>query len=90
MQPHVKIYLKYFDLGEQHLITCEICMKQGRVDGQGFDIHHIEGRGSDEIKNIMCLCRLCHISAHKGTFSKDELQLIHNYFMTGRRKSFVK
>lgn len=83
MQKHIKTYLEYFDLGEQDVITCEACCKQGRVDGQGFDIHHIQGRGKgkDVIRNLMCLCRRCHDEAHNGKCSKDQLQLIHNYFV---------
>jgi hypothetical protein len=46
--------MKHFDLGEQDILTCECCMKQGRVDGEGFDFHHIWGRGKDKdvIQNI--------------------------------------
>jgi len=83
--------MKYFDLGEQDLLCCECCMNQGRADGEGFDIHHIEGRGpgKDVIKNLMCLCRKHHDMAHTGKLPKSELQLIHNYFLQGTRKKFV-
>jgi len=91
MQKYVKIYLDYFDLGEQDLITCEACMKQGRIDGSGFDLHHVYGRGKgkDVITNLMCLCRKHHDMAHKS-ISKSEMMLIHNYFLTGKRKIFLK
>jgi predicted restriction endonuclease len=67
-------------------------MKQGRADGQGFDIHHIEGRGEgkDVIKNLMCLCRKHHDMVHASKIAKSELQLIHNYYLQGTRKPFVK
>ena len=39
MVKHVKIYMRYFDLGEQDIIYCEICHTKA------VDIHHIHGRG---------------------------------------------
>lgn len=47
MKPHIKVYMKHFDLGEQDLCACEVCTKMGRIDNGGFDIHHIWGRGKD-------------------------------------------
>lgn len=92
MKSHIQIYLNYFDLGLQDIITCECCTKQGRVDGSGFDLHHIWGRGKDKdvIQNLMLLCRRHHEMAHNGKVTKSELQLIHNYFMQGQRKIFIK
>ena len=92
MTPHVKIYMKFFDLGEQDIITCEGCLKQGRIDGQSFDIHHIQGRigkESNAIRNLMALCRKCHDKAHNSKISKSELQYIHNCFLVGNRKQFI-
>mgnify|MGYP006921356763 CR=1 FL=1 len=92
MQKYIKTYLDYFDLGEQDLITCEACGKQGRVDGGGFDIHHIWGRtkpDADEITNIMCLCRKHHEAAHKD-ISKADMQLIHNFYLQGTRRKFLR
>jgi hypothetical protein len=92
MQKHIKAYLDYFDLGEQDLIACEFCMKEGRVDGSGFDIHHIAGRvGKDanDIKNLICLCRKHHDMVHAG-MPKSEVRYIHNFVLTGRRKIFIK
>jgi hypothetical protein len=93
MQNYIKIYLKYFDLGDQDVIQCECCMRSGRLDNGGFDIHHIEGRGEgkDVIKNLMCLCRSCHTKVHeKNLFNKGDLQYIHNCYISGKRKSFIK
>jgi 5-methylcytosine-specific restriction endonuclease McrA len=91
MKSHIKIYLNYFDLGEQDICRCEGCMREGRIDGEGFDIHHIWGRGKDKdvINNLMLLCRKCHNRAHEK-LSKSELQLIHNNVMQGNRKQFLK
>jgi hypothetical protein len=92
MQKYIKTYLDHFDLGEQDLCTCECCLKQGRVDGGGFDIHHVNGRGKgkDTVQNLACLCRKHHTDAHNGKISKSELMLIHNNFLVGNRKVFVK
>ena len=96
VKKHVSIYLAHFDIGEQDIITCEVCGKQGRVDSGGFDIHHVVFRsrgGKDEIKNLMCLCRTpqgkgCHDKAHSEEYKEGELKLIHGYFMAGVRKRF--
>jgi hypothetical protein len=92
MQNHTKVYLKHFDVGEQDLIACEVCQKQGRVDGEGFDIHHLDGRGNDKdvIENLMCTCRRCHKKIHEGLFNKAELKLMHRYFLSGYPKKFRK
>ena len=91
MQKHTKIYLKYFEYGEQSIITCEACGKQGRADFGGFDIHHINGRGrgKDTIENLACLCRKCHTLAHTK-LSKGDVQYIHNNYLAGNRKKFMK
>ena len=92
MQPHVKIYLNHFNIGEQENVTCEACLREGRADLGGFDIHHINGRGKgkDMIDNLMCLCRRCHTNVHKGELNKGDCALIHNYFLSGKRIKFVK
>ena len=93
MQKHTKIFMKYYNLGEQDIIMCEACGKQGRIDGSGFDLHHINGRGKgkDVIENLILLCRRCHNKAHELTLTKEELQLIHNYALTRMSKrDFIK
>ena len=92
MQKYVKNYLTHFDLGEQDICQCEACGKQGRLDGDGFDIHHIHGRISDEVNNLILLCRKCHERAHGGIhpLSKGEFQYIHNKFLLGNRKPLLK
>ena len=92
MTSHLVVYMRFFDIGMQDIVQCECCMKEGRIDGQGFDLHHIQGRiGKDanNIRNIMLLCRKCHEKAH-STLSKSELQLIHNYVLQGNRKVYIK
>ena len=80
MLKHIKVYLTYYDIGEQDVISCENCPHSGRIDRGGFDIHHINGRGKgkDVIENLMCLCRKCHDKANTNELSRKELQEIHN------------
>lgn len=84
MQKHTKIYLDYFDYGENDFIPYECCQ------GKSVDIHHINGRGKnkDVISNLMAVCRKCHERLH-STVSKGEAQLIHNNFLAGNRKQFL-
>ena len=86
MQKHTTIYFKHFDYGETDILLCECCQRQA------VDIHHIQGRGKgkDVIENLMALCRRCHDMAHMEKLSKGELQYIHNNFLNGVRKQFVK
>ena len=86
MTKHCRIYMKHFNYGEQDIILCEAC------GGVAVDIHHINGRigeDADDIRNLMALCRRCHEKAHLMKLDKSDLQLIHNYFLTGQRKQFL-
>jgi hypothetical protein len=85
MQKHTKIYLDYFDFKTESEVMCEAC------GSQAVDVHHITGRGKDKdvIGNLMALCRKHHTQAH-STIPKSEMQLIHNYFLQGTRKIFLK
>lgn len=85
MKKHTKIYLDYFEYGEQDFIPCENCGKKA------VDIHHIEVKGmggskaKDYIENLIALCRKCHELAHSNEFSKNDLTLMHRYKMSGYR-----
>ena len=81
MKKHVKIYLKFYQLGIDLIWRCECCNKQDRI--QNFDIHHIHGRGKgmDVIENLMCLCRDCPKKAHSIANSKQIFSNLHNEFM---------
>jgi 5-methylcytosine-specific restriction endonuclease McrA len=78
--------MKHFDYGETDFIPCEAC---GRP---AVDIHHIHGRGEgkDVIENLIALCRKCHDMCHAEKLNKETVQLIHNYFLGGSRKHFMK
>ena len=70
MKRHIKNYLKEHGYSMQDVILCERC---------GFiavDIHHIIYKsqgGSDEVENLIALCRDCHEMSHSGEISKQEL-----------------
>ena len=82
MQPHVKIYLNYFDYGMDDFVPCELC---GR---RSVDIHHIQGRGKGKnvITNLMALCRSCHTKAHTSV-NKAVMQARHDIFLENKSKS---
>ncbi len=91
MQKHVSNYLKYFDIGETDVWYCEACMKEFHINN-GLQIHHIIYRshgGTDDVKNCMSLCVKHHDQAHACKIPQSELLLIHNYFLTGKRKRFL-
>ena len=89
MTKHCKIYMAYFDYVVAEEIPCEAC---GKIPIN--DVHHINGRGKgkDVIGNLIGLCRKCHDRAHGGKnyVNKEQFQLIHNYFLQGTRKQFLK
>ena len=94
MEKHVRVYMKYFDIGETDTWVCEACTRELPINN-GLNIHHINGRGpgKDVIENLMCLCiEKCHVRAHssKNYVSKEEFQYIHNNFLAGNRKAFLK
>lgn len=86
MEKYKQIYVTYFEYGIQDYIPCELCGKQAA------DIHHIYGRGKgkDVIENLMAVCRDCHTDAHNEKISKSEMQYIHNNWLAGNRKKFIK
>ena len=85
MKPHVRIYMKHFGYAEQDIIPCEAC------GSPAVDVHHIYGRGEgkDVIENLMALCRKHHEQAH-SIYDKFTMQTIHNYYLSGQRKIYLK
>ena len=61
MKKHTLTYLNHFGYDTSSFIPCEVC------GTTAVDIHHIECRGiggskaSDNIENLMALCREDHI-----------------------------
>ena len=68
MRKHTKIYMQFFDYGEQDFVMCEMCQQDRAVD-----VHHIQSRGmggskeKDFIEILMGLCRECHIKAESDS-----------------------
>ena len=66
MKSHTKVYMQFFDYGEQDFIPCEMC------GSRATDIHHIERRTrnkvtNDFVENLVGLCRDCHIKAESDS-----------------------
>lgn len=81
MQKHIKIYLEHTHK-LPHELLCEIC-----GSNQAIDIHHIESRrykDSDNIKNLIALCRKHHTWIHaNNTFeNKQKLHYLANERLT--------
>lgn len=78
MKPHVKLYFKHFGYDETDFISCEIC------GAKSVDIHHVNARGmggtkeSDNIKNLMALCRECHLKYGDKKQYLEFLKEAHN------------
>ena len=71
MAKHIKNYRKYFNIGDQDVLTCSWCNM-----AQAVDLHHIvyrSSKGTDEVANIIALCRSCHEKAHKRDISESDL-----------------
>jgi hypothetical protein len=62
LKNHTKVYMTFFDYGEQDFVMCEFCQQDRAVD-----IHHLEKQSKfgnkkekDYIENLVGLCRDCH------------------------------
>lgn len=87
MTKHCKIYMNHFDYKADEFIPCEIC------NSRSVDIHHINGRGMGKnvIENLMSLCRICHNEIHNTVkFTRQQVQEIHNNFLTGNKLYFFR
>ena len=79
-QKHIKVYREFYGIGDQDQSPmCAICSNQAN------DIHHIYSRGlkafifdgksygTNEIINLIALCRKHHEDAHGGVYLKEYL-----------------
>ena len=69
MRNHTKVYMQFFDYGEQDLILCEM-----ECGSRAVDIHHLTKQSKfgskkekDYIENLMGLCRECHLKAESDS-----------------------
>lgn len=61
----------YVEVRERDLWRCRACGK-----GDLLEAHHITYRshgGTDTLDNLITLCKQCHMDAHAGHVSKEEL-----------------
>jgi 5-methylcytosine-specific restriction endonuclease McrA len=81
MKKHTKLYLDYFGYTKDEFISCEVC------GNRAVDIHHINCRGmggskvKDEIKNLMAVCRDCHLKYGDKKEFMEMLNETHYKFM---------
>ncbi len=67
MKPHVENYMKAEGYCREDVIICEMCNEIA------VDIHHIDYKsqgGTDEVKNLIALCRKHHDLAHAKKIEK--------------------
>lgn len=90
MQPHTKLYIKFYGYGqEQEYVPCEIC---GRPC---VDIHHIDARGMggsgerDFIENLFGLCREHHDRCEDGTITLQRQYELHFAFIASEKPLYV-
>lgn len=83
MQPHTKVYLDHFGLGEQDQIFDEVdFLEHGKLT-IAVDIHHVNGRSKDgnAIQNLIALSRYNHNLAHESKHTKRYLSQLHERFL---------
>jgi len=71
MKKYKKTFKDYYNISEDENFLCENC---GAV---AVDIHHIVFKshcGTDNINNLIALCRNCHIKAHNNKQFNNELK----------------
>lgn len=77
MKPYTAIYLKAMNFTTADFVPCEICGKKA------IDLHHIWARSLkkalvNDIKNIIAVCRECHVKYGDQEQYRDLLQQKHN------------
>ena len=75
------------DAGWSYIRKRDGCCLYGLIakDGcvPGFDVHHLQTRGSggdNSPENLICLCRKHHNEFHNGKISKEQLQAVLTRF----------
>jgi len=69
-------YKNHYNIADDEIIMCEACNCKIAVD-----IHHLifrSQRGTDEINNLMPLCRNCHTKAHSNKQFNEQLKQLKN------------
>jgi 5-methylcytosine-specific restriction endonuclease McrA len=71
MKKHKQIYMDHFKIGIDEMVLCEVC------DCAAVDIPHVRFKsqgGTDEIHNLIALCRDCHDESHGKVKGKELLR----------------
>jgi hypothetical protein len=66
-----KNFLKHYKIGIHEYVACAVC------GGQAIELHHIIKRsslGSDEVENLLPVCRSCHMDCEARKYSEEEQQ----------------
>ena len=88
MTKHCKIYLDYYDYGEEDIIVCEC-----GCGGIANQIHHLIKRGmggsksKDYIENLIALTMPCHYKADTDKKFNNKLKLIKKREFNGQKNT---
>ena len=69
-----QLYFNHYGYVKDNTILCEVC------NDVAVDVHHIKYKargGTDEIENLIALCRNCHNKAHNEELTEKQLFRIH-------------
>lgn len=81
MKKYTKDYFKHFGYSLEDFMPCEVCGEKA------VDLHHIDCKGmggstsKDNIKNIMAVCRQCHLNFGDKKEHMDFLKETHLNFL---------
>jgi len=90
MMRHTRIYMIFFDYGEQDYVPCTMCNKRS------VDTHHLDRRGmggskeKDFIENLAGLCREHHIKAEAEPDFNEMVKFRHMKRVMANLKSGYK
>jgi len=80
MKKYIKNYVKHHNIGEQDIILCKARGK--KCEGVAVDLHHIKLKsqgGTDDVENLIPVCRKCHEYAHAKILTEEELYAKNKY-----------
>lgn len=87
MKNHIKVYLSFFNYGQDDYKPCEYCLLEKGLYNRAVDVHHIEPRGmggskqKDHIEWLVGLCRRHHNQSEDKIIIKAKLLSLHARFI---------
>ncbi len=90
MQSYTKKYMDHFGFDISDYIPCELELHDLGCTGKSTEIHHIRGRGpdfTDNVNNLIALCRSCHNVAHSSAELTEMVQKVHNAYIKQHKQS---